>query len=362
MEDEIVERMIYFGSVEVFLDVVSGSCVGFGDCHEDVGSLEEVVSRGRVPAESGNLVVPAVPALNVVLDHKKVMVPQELSFPLIKSETAGVLKGWKSGVRSALVRVGTKMYRLKVTVAWFCLVMVFFIFFVFQGCGNNEEGFVLRTNRGWCDVRGCTFENTALRELYMASILGGANLPVAVARYDVRVHGVQPYCIVEETLGDRRLGTHVLAGLEILLERVVSLPGEARLEALFPPARPLKDDTVSGGIFSTGEIMMDLALGKVMWTSLEIPSCLANLSFCSAPLRDVALTGFVPQQWTSKGQGEMSDDWKTIWEHKSEEFNRSIVENKSVVTYLYSRIGFEGLTTLLRFFSFFLLCHLFQLV
>ncbi len=139
MEDEIVERMIYFGSVEVFLDVVSGSCVGFGDCHEDIGSLEEAVSRGRVPAENDNLVVPAVPALNVVLDQKKVVVPQELCFPLIKSETAGVLKGWKSGVRSALVRVGTKMYRLKVTVAWFFLVMGFYSFLFSRAVGTMNR-------------------------------------------------------------------------------------------------------------------------------------------------------------------------------------------------------------------------------
>ena len=50
---------------------------------------------------------------------------------------------------------------------------------------------------------------------------------------------VQPACIVERTCGDRRLGSHVLAGLELLLPRLVDETrlSPAAVRALFPPCR-----------------------------------------------------------------------------------------------------------------------------
>ncbi len=82
---------------------------------------------------------------------------------------------------------------------------------------------------------GAAFPHTAVRELYMSALL--AELPdttscnAAVGYYmytgpeEVPLGPEIPTaCIVERTLGDRRFGTHVLAGLEVCPSFVDVMP------------------------------------------------------------------------------------------------------------------------------------------
>ena len=167
------------------------------------------------------------------------------------ADTGAALRGVASGVRSALVRdpSGGCWFRLK-------------------GCGNNDEGFVLRETAAapasgdsaaapaWRDVRGSAFAHTAARENYMVARLGAALEPQGIPGCNVAlgsyVYGpphcplgeaedeLVPRCIVQRTRGDRRLGTHVLAGLELILPLLLdagALGGEAGMRAPAPSGR-----------------------------------------------------------------------------------------------------------------------------
>lgn len=68
--------------------------------------------------------------------------PALLSEPLLKSSN-GQIVGYQSGVRSALIKVGSNWYRLK-------------------GCGNNYDGFPLKEVEGQKDalqIRGTFVTN-----------------------------------------------------------------------------------------------------------------------------------------------------------------------------------------------------------
>lgn len=323
-EDDDDRFMLYFSSIPCSFEKVDGTFEPFVVCSHDESSFDAVLARGRETGAS--IVVPAIPAL----DFKQrftanVPVVAALEKPLLKS-ASGVIRGWKSGVRSALLRQGPKVYRLK-------------------GCGNDDSGFVVRKNKGWSDIRGCAFRDTAVRECQMAAALGGANIPCGVWRYDSLIMGVQPCCIVEETLGDRRFGTHVLAGLELLLPHLVrKLP--AKVAELAPPTRPLYD--ASGGVFSTGEIMMDVALGGLAFPGLSVPGCLANLKDSTSLPIAAPPSDWLPDQWTRSGAAPMRPAWQKLWRSRCEALKHGL---DVVLPYLYSRCGFEGFQFV--FFSFF---------
>lgn len=145
-------------------------------------------------------------------------------------------------VRSCTLKLGDKWYRLK-------------------GSGNNDEGFIVKQetyNRDGQEqftltIRGSAWMHTAIRENAMTARLAaamephgvmGANIAMGAYEYgapnqpfgpDVSV----PACIVEGTLGDRRLGTHVIAGLELLMPILVNDQASnlEQLVGLFIPER-----------------------------------------------------------------------------------------------------------------------------
>ncbi|GBG29102.1 Adenylyltransferase and sulfurtransferase MOCS3 [Hondaea fermentalgiana] len=119
-----------------------------------------------------------------------------------------------SGVRSAVVYLNGRAYRLK-------------------GCGNNEEGFVVeaRGDNGEEMVRGCLFSRTSSTEMHMSERvrevlapvgLRAGNTPVCFYQYETPHLPAEAtcFCNVYETLGDRRLGDHLLAGLELLMPSI----------------------------------------------------------------------------------------------------------------------------------------------
>jgi hypothetical protein len=96
--------------------------------------------------------------------------------PLMKArEGVGKIAGISSGVRSAVIKVGSKWYRLK-------------------GCGNNDKGFIFATiseTSPLVNIRGCSFEHTTHRELFMTDAINkvlakegliGANISTGMRR------------------------------------------------------------------------------------------------------------------------------------------------------------------------------------
>eukprot|EP00941_MAST-03F_sp_MAST-3F-sp1_P001716 g1716.t1 len=131
-------------------------------------------------------------------------------------------------------------------------------FFRLKGCGMPcGKGFTIRTQYNSIlgqkcrDIRGSSHEHTTLRELHMTSKINillqekgmiGANEPFGWYQYtlsdDEKLPKIPRCCIVHETKGNRRLGTHLLAGLELLLPCILSGSThsiESNLAEKFPP-------------------------------------------------------------------------------------------------------------------------------
>jgi hypothetical protein len=107
-------------------------------------------------------------------------------------------------------------------------------------------------------------------------------------------------CIVMRTLGDRRLGSHVLAGVALLLDRLVSFRsddcgggGESaqaasasanlqdhELTALFPRARP-RDAAELGGVVTAEQLMSDhqMAQGMQYFADADDDATATGLAF-----------------------------------------------------------------------------------
>lgn len=173
------------------------------------------------------MIVPGIPCGDLVWVSKGAereeqllnSLPPLLRRPLQKSEHGSVI-GAQSGVRSGIVKASDgKFYRLK-------------------GCGNNYAGFPTRQVKSptfgddCIEIRGCTFKWTCLLEEHMTSTIGQALSPETDTAnrsrgwfiYDVPNDPfplVPKYCAVFECLGDKRLGDHVLRGLDRLLGSLV---------------------------------------------------------------------------------------------------------------------------------------------
>ena len=136
--------------------------------------------------------------------------------------------GYMSGKRSAIIYWDSdkRYYRLK-------------------GCGNLNEGFPLEAlaskNKEAQEIRGCQFLHTALREQYMTNYIKNildkegiliGNIPVGIWKYEHFPEGnefkikdagklIDKYCGIFETKGEKRLATHLLQGLELILAYMV---------------------------------------------------------------------------------------------------------------------------------------------
>lgn len=247
---------LYFGEEKVFLRPVAGG----GE--ERVGSTpawnyditEEVLDRKRqamvgfaehlrnemiVPSSaSERILIPFVPAVDPVVDQINGQLPYQNpewpyfelgSSPLVKTtqqdcmDWPGSIEGLASGIRSAVIPVARngKCYRLK-------------------GCGNLHQGFPLQVQGDdgkSVSVRGCSFNHTTARELFMVGYLevfcgvNCGNRPVGFYRYPDKLPPttntemkweaaeIDKHCTVFETLGEKRLGDHLLNGLERLMLR-----------------------------------------------------------------------------------------------------------------------------------------------
>jgi hypothetical protein len=414
MELEMEEK-IFYGNREIFFKSVTGKVriyhqEEWTQCHDHQFQSQEEIQKQFQPRMIDGIelpvVIPGIPALNFipVQDQEKQQQQQEedplpdiFTTPLIKcpsSDPSIVISGVASGVRSGLIKIGGHWYRLK-------------------GCGNHDQGFLLRKrihpksatgyqSADWCDIRGCAFLGTTLRELYYTKTLAkllpssviSANSSLGFMEYSDPEYlpcgpAVQTTCILERTIGDRRFGTHVLAGIELLLpflipEDKVSIDS---LLNLFPMDRPERETNDLSRIIQTGPFISDFTLGTsqcghdreikgLCWPHHSRDhTTLANLvsSSCSIPLSlpspHSGNRSYPPQWRNDSGPEEMSDDWRAIWDVIIDKLTKILgrIEEKNddhpagttslsdpsscsagqqvfltqVLSYLYSRCGYD---------------------
>ena len=322
--------LLYYGSVPVEFAVTEGTVTLFiseewCDCSDTtMNTVKTVVFVPAIPAKD------ICPLVDIPGKDAQKLLPQLLRSPLIKvpMTSKGGIMGFASGTRSGLLKIENDWYRLK-------------------GCGNNAEGFVVRLARqkeGQKEIRGCAFPQTALRELSMAARLRhiGCNEPIGFATYNLpklSPTGAHPTCILERTFGDRRLGTHVLAGLDLLLPSLIDVwqTDLAALLAHFPKGRDTR--------VTTAQLMSDQQLG----TSYAIASTKETITepvglTWTVPRDDTLLANFLNahiRERVPSMPSLPSLKWKQLSDAALEDYASAITsaEGKSILAYTFARLG-----------------------
>jgi len=263
-----LQEQLYYGSVFVTLEAVQGTAFSFNpytfkeiaDQHAKDDANRRVKPLSHLGDEYKHLLVPGIPAtdhvINLQADSSTVHLPEVLRNPLLKSEKGGIT-GVQSGARSALLKINGEWYRLK-------------------GCGDLYKGFpfapVLDNEfPGSEQIRGCAFEHTTSRELYISSIVEkmlkpvgfeSANKPVGWWEYNLP-NTIKPKikrcCIVAKTLGNKRLGDNVLLGLEKLIPSIIDPQHDALLSKF--PADRLDIGNEECPVFPTSIVSLTGAFG-----------------------------------------------------------------------------------------------------
>ena len=225
------EEVIYYGSPNIvcYLDVIENDksrIIEFKNCHfksdQTKNSINDslylVESQTHLGKDYSNLFLPCVSANNIeMFEHSS---KKLFNLPvLIKSkeeESKKQFKGWKSGIRSAIIPFESKYYRLK-------------------GCGNNEEGFIskkLNFKKNGEEIRGSQFRHTSIREIFMSNKVQErlekygvkiTNKPIGMIEYD-NLKGnlkddkerILKTCSIYECLSEKRVGCHLMPGVELL--------------------------------------------------------------------------------------------------------------------------------------------------
>ena len=252
-----LDDQIFFGVITLYLYECTGKFISYEQSNVLRENLNEqnikrilinMKSLSYINKNYENIYLPCIPETDIKLlntskkaENNKVF---PFNHPLIKynisllrqsEEFKNLNKyiGIMSGERSALIKDNSgKFYR-------------------FKGCGSFKNGFTLFENENKeifnkIEIRGCQFENNVIRELYYTDIINEilkknnivpCNIPIGFFQYnnDIKfidnslaeediinneVPEVNKYCSIYETLGDRRLGTHLLKGLEILVDSI----------------------------------------------------------------------------------------------------------------------------------------------
>mmetsp|Transcript_11981 Transcript_11981/g.17965 ORF Transcript_11981/g.17965 Transcript_11981/m.17965 type:complete len:588 (-) Transcript_11981:214-1977(-) len=402
---------LFYGSQRVRLQQVDGILHGYKHCNYEQRpnapeSLQNVLKRkDPIPIQDNDhlpVVVPCVPCVDPMLlscidkihgEHNENLShwPQELVRvgPLVKrlptadqnNDNLTEFFALASGIRSACMRIdGYGWVRLK-------------------GCGNHGDGFVVASHTHvphrvpYCEIRGCAFPHTAKCELFMSSklesILGPQGIPAAnpeaLGWFEYTADPERPLgsqfptaCIVERTRGDRRLGTHLLAGLALLLDQLIDakyLDVEALLGA-FPVARPrvepqhTKGNDEPMGIVTTAMLMSDYCSAKMYNMGDDINGLTFSCPRDSSVFANVLHFPFpqlcpdrdkLPQQYVRRAPEAGSDavptaciegrraiasqEWSLLWQNACDRVSsvnkQSSKSASTVLAYLYSRIGYE---------------------
>jgi hypothetical protein len=346
--EQFSDEHLFFGTVPVYFCAAPGIVRRFLPAHfqdsKPTAQAREIAHlrcgpQTHLGPDYSALIVPGMPCTDIDVDlhpecHNVSALPPILQQPLIKVPPPvdctllgrSVFVGVASGVRSALVNVGGKWYRLK-------------------GCGNHAEGFVITSlspQRTPMVIRGCSFEWTTHRELYMTQYvekilathgLVGANSSVGWFHYNIPnqpLPSVARTCVVLTSRGERRLNDHVLLGLDKLLPVLLDVGKDWKdISAVFPAGRV--DD--EGGIIPSW-----LALTAEMGPPF---ADLYNVALGEHALPDRLPTGCDPR-------------FQTLWETSSRQLtaNLALVVARqhelrttgwpcSILAYVYWRFGRE---------------------
>ena len=283
---ENYDEDLYFGDKYCFLYPCSGIFRSYKKeyIHQDEineGSIAELIKYeddfSFIKPEYKDHYAPIIPEINIhfknesLKDDENEKTDSILSQPLIKSKEIKDYPGYKciiSGHRSALIKDPKTgiYYRLK-------------------GCGNDELGFNIEKREEFIieiTTRGSQYETTCFRELFYSEKVDEnlkkinircANLPIGFWKYDKdlqilpkenikkedfpklenQMPEIDKYCGIFQTLGDKRLKTHLLFGFEKILEIISKLCVSKKLinnesldeiKKIFPPTRlPNKIET-----------------------------------------------------------------------------------------------------------------------
>ena len=258
-----VDEQIFYGVYTLYLYPCTGTYNEFNiqdaikeELNDDTikEALKNLEDLRHINKNYIDYYLPCIPETNIKLNAKEENKPLKnnlIANPLIKFnlnmnklskefEKVNKFIGITSGKRSCIIKNKSgEFLRLK-------------------GCGNYKSGFTLleyeNANLNVNDlpfkkieIRGCQFENTVFRELYysykVSEILKKhnmycANFPLGYFKYDKdikfieeslkvkntiinKVPEVDKYCSIYKTLGDRRLGSHLLKGIEIILDAII---------------------------------------------------------------------------------------------------------------------------------------------
>ncbi|KAH3731947.1 Adenylyltransferase and sulfurtransferase MOCS3-1 [Pelomyxa schiedti] len=243
-----------------------------------------------------------------------------LAAPLLKAED-GDVAARQSGRRSAIAN-----FRLADDVAaqgsggggggkmeWFRL----------KGCGDLYLGFPVIgvDNTAYVQVRGCTFEQTCMREQYLTSLVASVgartgfssvNYPIGWFEYDssgFQFPKIKKMCALYVTKGEKRLSDHILNGLENIIPNLIENLDIAPFKEMFPPER------INGGEVEPTETPTLAAQDQLR-------------DFTTKPLSLHA----VPFPAT------LNTKWQTLWA----ECNAKLPTGPTTaLTYLYWRLGRE---------------------
>ena len=254
--EENYDEDLYFGDKYGFLYPCTGVFRSYKKeyIHQDDINKESIAETLKysddcsyIKPEYKDHYIPVVPETNIHFKNENLKDDENekndsiLGQPLIKAKEIKDYPGYKciiSGHRSALIKDPKTgiFYRLK-------------------GCGNDELGFNIQKTEGVIVeivTRGSQYDSTCFRELFYSEKVDEnlkkfnircANLPVGFWKYGKDLHilpkdnikkedlpnlenqmpEVDKYCGIFHTLGDKRLRTHLLCGLEKILETISTL-------------------------------------------------------------------------------------------------------------------------------------------
>ena len=200
--------------------------------------LSKVLQRSSPQSHLGqdysNLYLPALPCLDLVNTA-----PGIPSTGYLKtSESLSSLSCLSSGKRSAILPSDSACLRLK-------------------GCGNLEAGFPrepMAYPESSYEIRGCCFFNTVIREQYLTWLVNESlsnfgfftgNTPREYWKYkEGDFDLIDKFCGVFETFGEKRLGSHLIVGLELMINEYFKDLPESLVLDLMPEDRRSNFSTV----------------------------------------------------------------------------------------------------------------------
>jgi hypothetical protein len=251
-ESNLPPKELYLGTKVVELMPVQGQFYAFlpGITVIEVPSVKSTKSalkRLKDNSELGEgyerVYLPALPSSDLLLRPGSA---SPSPFPVsVKAPVPSSFQGVQSGKRSAVVECEGKRYRLK-------------------GCGNLEQGFVVENMafpEGGRELRGCCFDQTLARELYMSHLISEVlqpyglevgNRPIGYWKYEsdpsetvqFELPLIEKYCGIYETMGEKRLGSHLLSGLSMIVEQLSHNFDLNAVKQFFPSTRLIDGQVV----------------------------------------------------------------------------------------------------------------------